>query len=178
MTEYHVQKGDTIAGVTSRLNTNWYGNKHAFQFGFFQADPLGISNLSLRFEYTAIMPWVYTHNFRINSYTTDSNSLGHWAGPNSEVYYFHLQKDWRQRLTTGFKFQQWKHGANYENDIEVEVDMEKFEALNIPLCPFCDEVARPNILMFGDWSWLSDRSSLQSSRYHKWLNRLQKEKAR
>ena len=23
MTEYHVQKGDTIAGVTSRLNTNW-----------------------------------------------------------------------------------------------------------------------------------------------------------
>ena len=100
----------------SRLNTNWYGNKHAFQFGIFQADPLGIPNLSLRFEYTAIMPWVYTHNFRINSYTSDSNSLGHWAGPNSEIYYFHLQKDWHQRLTTGVKFRQWKHGANYDNE--------------------------------------------------------------
>jgi len=31
--------------------------------------------------------------------------------------------------------------------------MDKFEAINLPLCEKCSEVARPNILMFGDWSW-------------------------
>lgn len=100
----------------SKIGTDWFGNKHAFHFGAYQADPFGLSNLSLRFEYTAIMPWVYTHKFAINSYTSDYQSIGHWAGPNSEVYYFHLQKDWHHRLRSGFKFQQWKHGANYPNE--------------------------------------------------------------
>ena len=49
-------------------------------------------------------------------------------------------------------------------DTEVEVNMELFEAQNIPLCPECTEVARPNILMFGDWAWDSTRSNAQSYR--------------
>ena len=48
------------------------------------------------------------------------------------------------------------------DEIEVEVDMEKFEAKNIPTCPSCGAVARPNILMFDDWAWDSSRSSAQS----------------
>ena len=97
----------------SKIGTNWYGNKQAFQAGAVWYDPFQFSNLSLRVEYTAIMPWVYTHKYRINSYTSDYRSLGHWAGPNSQVWYFHVKKDWHQRLTTGIVFQQWKHGANY-----------------------------------------------------------------
>ena len=50
------------------------------------------------------------------------------------------------------------------NGVEVEVDMEKFEALNLPCCPKCGEVARPNILMFGDWGWNHSRSGEQSAR--------------
>ncbi|MGD9488979.1 MAG: capsule assembly Wzi family protein [Calditrichaceae bacterium] len=100
----------------SKLFTDWYGNKHAFLIGLHQTDPFGIENLSLRLEYTAIMPWVYTHKYPVNSYTTDYQSLGHWAGPNSEVYYAHVSKDWHQRLTTGFKFQQYKHGDNYDDE--------------------------------------------------------------
>jgi len=46
----------------------------------------------------------------------------------------------------------------------VEVDMEKFEALNLPTCPSCGKVARPNILMFGDWGWDSSRSDEQARR--------------
>jgi hypothetical protein len=120
--ELLVYRGGKIYGAVfldefkrSELFTDWYGNKHAFLFGFYQVDPFSISNFSVRFEYTAIMPWVYTHKYKINSYTTDYNSLGHWAGPNSEVYYLHLAKDWHQRLSTGLKFRQWKHGANYDD---------------------------------------------------------------
>jgi len=100
----------------SRLTTNWYGNKQAFQIGLVQEDPFHLPNLSLCLEYTAIMPWVYTHKYLVNAYVSDNNSLGYWAGPNSEVWYFRLRKDWHQRLNTAFKFRQWKHGANYPNE--------------------------------------------------------------
>ncbi|NOX90114.1 MAG: capsule assembly Wzi family protein [Calditrichaeota bacterium] len=121
--EYLMRPGVKIYGTIfldefrkKKLGTNWFGNKHAFAFGLWWVDPFKLPNLSLRFEYTAIMPWVYTHKYLINSYTSDNRSIGHWAGPNSEVYYFHLRKDWHARLVTGFKFQQWKHGENYPNE--------------------------------------------------------------
>jgi NAD-dependent SIR2 family protein deacetylase len=51
----------------------------------------------------------------------------------------------------------------------MEIDMEKFEALNIPLCKHCGDIARPNILMFGDWSWNGRRTTNQEYKYNKWL---------
>jgi len=121
--EYLVYSGIKIYGTVfldefkqSKLGTDWYGNKQAFQGGFYWVDLLGLYNSSLRFEYTSIMPWVYTHKYEINSYTTDYNSLGHWSGPNSEVYYAHLAKAWTKRLNTGVKFRQWKKGYNYDNE--------------------------------------------------------------
>ena len=100
----------------SELFTDWYGNKHGFQAGLHLTDPFGLPNLNLRAEYLAIMPWVYTHKYNINRYINDGASLGHWAGPNSEIFYLDLAKDWHQRLRMGIRFQQWKHGANYENE--------------------------------------------------------------
>jgi hypothetical protein len=100
----------------SKLGTNWYGNKHAFLFGTHFTDPIGINNLSFRFEYVAIMPWVYTHKFKVNRYINDLRPLGYWAGPNSEVYYFNVNKEWHHRFFTGIKFRQWKHGKNYKNE--------------------------------------------------------------
>ena len=59
------------------------------------------------------------------------------------------------------------------SNIEVNVDLDIFEATGtLPSCPNCGAVARPNILMFGDWGWVSNRSSLQSSKYHKWIDSL------
>ncbi len=100
----------------SKLFTNWFGNKHAFLFGTHIVDPFFLENFSLRFEYVAIMPWVYTHKYFYNRFISTNRSLGYWAGPNSEVFYAHLRKDWHHRLNTGIKFQQWKHGDNYENE--------------------------------------------------------------
>lgn len=98
-----------------KLGTDWFGNKHGFQIGFHLTDPFSIPNIALRFEYLAIMPWVYTHRFDINRYISDLSSLGYWAGPNSEIFYIHLEKEWHRRLITGLKWRQWKHGDNYPN---------------------------------------------------------------
>lgn len=61
-------------------------------------------------------------------------------------------------------------GDIWKNDEIVNVDMESFQALNIPVCPKCTEVARPNILMFGDWNWNSKRTNKQQNRYKTWLD--------
>ncbi len=62
----------------------------------------------------------------------------------------------------------WKIGE--EN---VNVDMETFRATGeLPKCKNCGRLARPNILMFGDWNWISHRTSEQGARLQKWLEKL------
>ena len=45
------------------------------------------------------------------------------------------------------------------------MNFETMKAERIPKCIRCGGVARPNILMFGDFSWLSDRTREQERRY-------------
>lgn len=50
-----------------------------------------------------------------------------------------------------------------------EVDARRCELLNVPpRCPQCGDVARPNILMFGDWKWLDHRTRTQQARFNVW----------
>jgi NAD-dependent SIR2 family protein deacetylase len=39
----------------------------------------------------------------------------------------------------------------------------------LPRCPHCGAVARPNVLMFGDFEWLEQRSDAQRVRRDAWL---------
>jgi len=39
----------------------------------------------------------------------------------------------------------------------------------LPTCPHCGALARPNVLMFGDWDWIPDRSLAQNERFQAWL---------
>jgi len=99
-----------------KLGTDWWGNKHAFQGGVVLADPFRLHNTMLQAEYTAIMPWVYTHKFAVNRYESDGRSLGHPAGPNSEVILFSVSKDISVRWLLGLQWSQTKKGANYPNE--------------------------------------------------------------
>ncbi|HTD06079.1 SIR2 family NAD-dependent protein deacylase [Undibacterium sp.] len=38
-----------------------------------------------------------------------------------------------------------------------------------PQCPHCGGLARPNILMFGDWDWNQQRQAEQQTRQRRWL---------
>jgi len=58
-------------------------------------------------------------------------------------------------------------------DLEVDVDGESFRAHPpLPTCPGCGALSRPNILMFGDWQWLAQRSSAQRAKLHTWLENM------
>jgi NAD-dependent SIR2 family protein deacetylase len=61
----------------------------------------------------------------------------------------------------------------------LNVEESTFRAVEpLPRCRNCSALARPNILMFGDWSWLSHRADAQGERFAQWLNGLAKSSAR
>jgi len=55
--------------------------------------------------------------------------------------------------------------------LEISEDFRAQEPL--PRCPDCGALARPNILMFGDWSWESGRTDAQSRRLQAYLAQLE-----
>jgi len=56
------------------------------------------------------------------------------------------------------------------DDVKVTIDETRFKAVvPLPKCPHCSGIARPNILMFGDWSWLSARTDKQRNNFSQWL---------
>ncbi len=60
--------------------------------------------------------------------------------------------------------------------IEIE---EGFRAkVPLPTCLNCGVIARPNILMFGDYEWESTRTDEQSQRLNVWLEKLKREGAK
>jgi NAD-dependent SIR2 family protein deacetylase len=45
---------------------------------------------------------------------------------------------------------------------------------DLPRCPYCGEIARPNILMFGDGGWLGHRAELQEANFTAWRRTIQR----
>lgn len=58
----------------------------------------------------------------------------------------------------------------WENDLEIEIDFETMRSKTLPKCRHCNRVARPNILMFGDYSWLGERSAKQHYIFNQFMN--------
>ncbi|WP_410605054.1 SIR2 family NAD-dependent protein deacylase [Amycolatopsis sp. lyj-90] len=55
------------------------------------------------------------------------------------------------------------------DDVEVPVDEDTMRALDpLPSCPRCGGLARPNILMFGDYDWLGQRGQAQLDELTAW----------
>lgn len=64
-------------------------------------------------------------------------------------------------------------------DVAVTVDVEALRAAPpLPACPRCGGLARPNILMFGDFGWDLTRAGEQEQRFAGWLADLEAEGAR
>lgn len=65
--------------------------------------------------------------------------------------------------------------AIWDNDETIPVDFANMRALHVPQCRYCNQPARPNILMFGDYSWLPDRTRGQEMRFDSFLAQHQHE---
>ena len=64
------------------------------------------------------------------------------------------------------------------DDTFIEIE-ESFKAKEpLPSCPFCGAMARPNILMFGDYGWEYARTNGQRERLSSWIDKLEVEGAK
>ena len=61
------------------------------------------------------------------------------------------------------------HDHIWLNEAQYDINETTMRAKDIPKCPRCDRVARPNILMFGDYSWLSKRTAIQEENFDEFL---------
>ena len=58
-------------------------------------------------------------------------------------------------------------------DVKVEVDEATLQAKKpLPSCPGCGGMARPNVLMFDDDTWVASRTDSQERRLHTFLDRV------
>lgn len=58
----------------------------------------------------------------------------------------------------------------WRNDEVFQIDDTTMRAADpLPRCIVCGKVCRPNILMFGDWSWLNYRTLIQQNAFNRFL---------
>jgi NAD-dependent SIR2 family protein deacetylase len=59
--------------------------------------------------------------------------------------------------------------AIWTNGEQLEIDEATMRSRQVPRCPECGAVSRPNVLMFGDYSWLDGRTAAQRARFEEFL---------
>lgn len=74
--DYQPQEG-------ARSFRNW-DSKFATQIGAYTIDPFGLSDASLRAEYTFVNQYAYTHEFDALRYTLAGEPLGFFTGPDAD----------------------------------------------------------------------------------------------
>ena len=57
----------------------------------------------------------------------------------------------------------------WDNDQSFTIDGSTLRSNHVPSCNFCGGVARPNVLLFNDFSWLYRQSQEQEERFNKFL---------
>ncbi len=84
--------------------------------------------------------------------------------PEEKVYEIHGSVHYLQCLTPC-------SSAIWENTESIPVDLNTMRAQKVLRCPHCGNISRPNVLMFGDFSWIGNRSDQQNRNYNAFLKK-------
>ena len=118
--EWRIWRGVKLYGewfiddiTTTKLGTNFYGNKFGYQGGVFLVNPFSLKNLDLLAEYSRIKPYVYSHSYQdFNKYKHYDTILGHYFGSNSDQIYLRLRKRFTNFLMVSLEYEKYRHGSN------------------------------------------------------------------
>ncbi len=95
-----------------KLGTGWWGNQTILDAGFYSEFLYGILPLGINFQYTKIDPYVYTHRFIRNNFTSFGYNLSSFSNPNSELFLTGINYRFSNRLELSAGFNYLIHGAN------------------------------------------------------------------
>ncbi|MGA1845767.1 SIR2 family NAD-dependent protein deacylase [Deferribacter abyssi] len=144
-------------------NPAHFENDPAFGWGFYGHRLEMYRNTTPHKGFYLIHDWI--KRFKLDYFIVTSNVDGQFqkAGfSDDKIYEIHGSIHYLQCVKP-CTMSIWK------NEEHIDIDYNTMRAKNIPKCKFCGEVARPNILMFGDYSWIADRSHAQSVRYETFM---------
>ncbi|CAF0764250.1 unnamed protein product [Adineta steineri] len=120
--------------------------------------------------------WSNFNNIKY-AFSFTSNIDGHWIKSDwneSEVLECHGSVNYMQCIDKCCQ-RIW----NTDNALNLEVDPKTDCAIgNLPQCHDCKKLARPNVLMFGDWKFLDIRLNEQTSHYDTFKSNITKIKAK
>ena len=104
----------------SKIFTNWWGNKYAFQIG--NSQKLFFRDSKITVEFTAVRPWMYTHKYLVNKFSNEKKPLGFTAGSNILQYTVELNLDLANSLKLDLQSSYSRQGSvgndflvNYKN---------------------------------------------------------------
>lgn len=150
-------------------NPRWFQEDPALAWGFY-GHRLNLYRSTMPHEgFQILRSWA--SRLRHGAFIFTSNVDGHFqrAGFDPErIHEVHGSIDWLQcTRSCGV-------GLFPAEEVSVVVDETTFRAREpLPACPKCGALARPNILMFGDWGWDPRRSAEQEARQEDWLRAIQ-----
>lgn len=96
----------------AKLSPSAFSNKFGLQAGLFWVDPLGVNDTDVRAEYVRLEPFVYSHNFDINTYEHYDVLLGHSIGPNADLWHLNISHRLSTWVSLSAFFERERQGEN------------------------------------------------------------------
>lgn len=88
-------------------------NKTAYQVGLMTYEPAGIKNFALKFSYTKLRPFIYSHVNPDNSITGFGTILGSNIGPNADRIFINANYSFTSRINLNLSYSFARKGNNY-----------------------------------------------------------------
>ena len=116
----YIRTGLTLYGAwffddMVKFDPDAFSNQFAFQVGAFWVDPMGLRDTDVRAEYVRVEPYVYAHNFDINTYEHYDTLLGYPTGPNADRYFAQVTHRFSPSLNASLTFERERQGENPVN---------------------------------------------------------------
>ncbi len=92
-----------------------FANQFALQVGVFWVDPMGLRDTDVRAEYARVEPYVYAHNFDINTFEHYDTLLGYPIGPNADRWFGQVTHRFSPWLNASLRFERERQGENPVN---------------------------------------------------------------
>lgn len=154
-------------GFVDLANPRWFRTDPTLAWGFYGHRRNMYRRVTPHEGFAILKKWA--SKMPHGAFVFTSNVDGHFqkAGFEQEqIYEVHGALDWMQCTRACDDIWEAEWG-------EIAIDEETCRAREpLPKCPRCGALARPNVLMFGDGEWRSERSDVQEARFNAWLSPL------
>ncbi len=152
-------------------NPEWFSRDPALGWGFY-GHRLGLYRTTTPHDgFRILKKWGDRMPHKYFVFTSNVDGQFQRAGfAPDRIVEVHGAIDWLQcTAECGIGVYEW----DPSNQRPVAVDEQTMRALEpLPRCPRCGAIARPNILMFGDWDWDGRRTSEQQQRMNRWFQEI------